>query len=162
MYITKWVAFSSAWKNKEINKMKFMPALCVSVVLTCQGYKHVFGSSTAATCEWEKRCAGIECESRHDEGKKKIAGDNDCFKTQVRERVAPPWHTDTVLIHKHAAFAYVHMSSRTVTIGRVTSPPTNQQQNVVTWVVHKEEQGEEMEGWGKGWRRRTERQWFHL
>lgn len=52
--------------------------------------------------------------------RKKIAVDNDCFKTQVREMVGPPWHADTVLIHKHAAFAYVYMSGRTVSIGQMT------------------------------------------
>lgn len=71
------------------------------------------------------------------------------LKAQARERVAPPWYTEAVLIHKHAAFAYVYMSGRTESIGRMTAPPANRHLSVVTWVVHK---GEWMEGWGKGWR----------
>lgn len=127
--------------------MKMMPALRVvlGVVLTCQGYKHVFCSSTAATCELRMREKMQRDRARVTAWwakKKQIAVDNDCFETQVRERVAPPWHTDTVLIHKHAAFTYVYMSGRTVTIGRMTASPANEHQNVVTWVVHKGERAE--------------------
>lgn len=71
--------------------------------------------------------------------RKKKAVDNDCFKIQVREKAVPPWHTETILIHKHAAFAYVYMSGRTESIGWKTAPPANEHQNVVTWVVHKGE-----------------------